>query len=102
MTLAEAIASIPVGYYLHCAVEVVPESESTETFLTATIMQVPPDSGWPSLDAYFGDVGYVDDGRLLLYKYDDAARVGISSGDVKDYEALIISMIADRWPPKEK
>ena len=95
MTLAEAIAKIPVGFYLSCAVEQAEDDD--ELFMSATIMQEPPPEGWPSLAAYFGTPGYPEDGRLKLYRSDDVARVGVSAAldDPHTLERLAVDMIIE-------
>lgn len=105
MTLIEALTKIPPGFHLEIARERDPEDG--HEFLTAVLMEEPPEDGWPSLAAYFGHEGgptHADDAqRLSLYAHDDAARVGISTPpeDPVSFERLLIDMI-DRQNAKQK
>jgi hypothetical protein len=94
-----ALARMPKNFHLKCSVEQDPDEE--HPFLSAVIMEAPPDEGWPTLDAYFGSPGHPnDEDRLNRFRYDEACRVGTSAryDDPQTFEAMIVNMIASRWP----
>lgn len=102
MTLAEAILRMPLNFYLQCAVEV--DLDDNGRFLSAVIMEVPPDNGWASLDDYFGSPGHGEDKRLEMYKFDDSCRAGVSASidDPQSFDRLVIDMICRKWPLAQK
>lgn len=95
-TVAEALLRMPPNFYLKCGMEVDPETGAP--FLSAVIMEVPPEGGWASLADYFRAPGYKEDGRLERFKLEDACRVGISCDDAAAFDGLVIGMISSRWP----
>lgn len=98
-SITTAIARMPEQFYLQCCVE--PSEEEDHQFISAVIMERCPDDGWPSLDAYYGSPGHREDPRQLeQVRLTDACRVGVTADidEPQEFEARIISMIADRWP----
>lgn len=92
--LTEALWKLPPNFYLKCAVEKDPEDG--HQFLSAVLMEEPPDGGWTSPDAYFGGTGYVGgEERIRPWKFDDACRVGVTveTGNRTSFERLVIGMI---------
>ena len=93
MTLAEAIAKIPVGFYVQCAMEKRSEDEMKESpegghqFMTATLFENTPEDGWPNP-------------RHPVDKFLDKCLVSISTtpDDLESFERLTIGMITKRWP----
>jgi hypothetical protein len=103
MNLGEALKRMPPNFYLKCGVEI--DDESDAPFISAVIMETPPEEGWPSLAAYFNNPGYREDSkRLELHRFDDAARVGISTemDNPEAFNRLLIGMIERRWPANDR
>lgn len=87
-TLGELMGLLPPNFYLKCQVEL--DEEGERQILGAVIMEEPPEDGW-TIPTYFDEPPGVkrshDEAWLERFRYDDVARIGISS-DPKDPEAF--------------
>jgi hypothetical protein len=110
-TLGDLIALLPERVYLKCQVEL--DEEEDEKFLSAVLMEAPPDDGW-TIPTYFDEPPGVkrahDEAWLERFRHDDVARIGTSAShdDPASFNRLTISMIESflkkkgLLPPEEK
>ena len=101
ITLAEALRRMPPNFYLKCGMEEAEDGDEDDEgiFLSAVIMEEPPEGGWPTRGAYFGH-NPPEGPEEFPWKFDDSCRVGVSGSadDPANFERLVIDMIVRRWP----
>lgn len=85
MTLAEALAKIPLGFHVRCETET--SDEDGHPYLCATLFENAPEGGWPNP-------------RHPSDEFLDKCLVSISTSpdDMESFERLTIGMITKRWP----
>jgi hypothetical protein len=99
---AFAAARLRKGEYLKLTIEEdrepsVEEASDQAPLYCCTIMEEPPDGGWPSEGAYFGhpaDRSTNSEPTAKRWRYDHVARVSISAETPEDATRLTIGMLA--------
>lgn len=101
--ISSLIAKLPRRFYLKMQVELA--EDETHEFLSAVIMEEPPEDGW-TIPTYFDEPPGVKRAHteewLGKYRHEDVARVSVtgSTDEPKVFEKLLTDMF-DYWLRKK-